>query len=322
VTGIRDGQNINYSKLSRSDLPVPPPAEQRRIAHFLDTYTARTDRLIRAKERLIELLEEQKQAIIQRAVTRGLNPDVAMKDSGVSWFNEIPEGWEVLSVRRLSNFITSGSRGWSQYYSDTGDLFIQSGNLDRLMTFDFSSVQHVQPPSGAEGKRTKVQRNDILICITGALTGNTVLVDVDLPTAYVNQHVALVRPKKEMVAPRFLAYCLHSQAGKQQFKMNEYGGTKKGLGLDDVKSTVVPVPSRAIQREIVTFLDERLATLKETVDATQREITLIREYRTRLIADVVTGKLDVREAEAAHAAAEPSAHAPANQDAHLSPSAA
>lgn len=283
-------------------IPLPPPAEQAAIVRFLDWANGRLERAIRAKRKVIALLNEQKQAIIHRAVTRGLDPSVPLKPSGVTWLGDIPQHWEALQVRRVVSFVTSGSRGWASYYSDSGFIFLQSGNLSRSMSLNLSYIQHVRPPDGAEGaegERTRVRSNDVLICVTGALTGNVAIVDQDLPApAFVNQHVALVRPKANMVEPRFLAYALHSEVGRIQFKTNEYGGTKQGLGLGDVKSVFVPVPRLSEQQAICAHLDVEVARFKEAVSRLEREIELLREYRTRLVADVVTGKLDVREAAA------------------------
>lgn len=148
--------------------------------------------------------------------------------------------------------------------------------------------------------RTRVQVNDVLVCITGALTGNVALVDQELnEPAFVNQHVALVRCKTKIIEPRFLAYVLHSECGKRQFKTNEYGGTKQGLGLGDVKNVFVVVPSLEEQRGIVSKLDGEIQSFQEAISHLNHEIDLLREYRIRLVADVVTGKLDVREAAAA-----------------------
>jgi type I restriction enzyme S subunit len=296
-SGLR--QNLAFSDFKRMPVPVPPPAEQAAIVRLLDWGTGRLDRAIRAKRKIIALLNEQKQAIIHRAVTRGLDPNVPLQPSGIPWLGEIPEQWEVLQVRRVISFVTSGSRGWASYYSDSGLIFLQSGNLGRSMSLDLSYVQHVRPPDGAEGERTRIRRNDILICVTGALTGNVVIVDQDLPApSFVNQHVALVRPKSAMVEPRFLAYVLHSEVGRTQFKATEYGGTKQGLGLGDVKSVFVPMPRLPEQRAICARLDLECALFKEASSRLEHEIALLREYRTRLVADVVTGKLDVREAAA------------------------
>ena len=187
----------------------------------------------------------------------------------------IPQHWEALQVRRFVSFVTSGSRGWASYYSDTGDIFLQSGNLGRTMSLNLSFVQHVKPPQGAEGIRTRIQSGDVLVCITGALTGNATLVEADLSaTAYINQHIALVRPRQSMVYPRYLAFVLHSELGKMQFKKNEYGGTKQGLGLGDVKSVFVPLPPMSEQIAICSALDAEIVGLNSTVDRIQREIDL------------------------------------------------
>jgi type I restriction enzyme S subunit len=224
---------------------------------------------------------------------------VRLKPSGVEWLGDVPEHWEVRQVRRLVSLVTSGSRGWADYYSDEGDIFIQSGNLGRTMSLNFSYVQHVKPPSGAEGVRTWVQGNDVLICITGALTGNVVIVDVELPhRAFVNQHVALTRPRTDTVLPRYLAFTLSSELGKTQFKTSEYGGTKQGLGLGDIRSAAITLPPVVEQVSICAHLDASVAKAAGAIAAAKRGIDLLREYRTRLIADVVTGKLDVREAAA------------------------
>lgn len=132
------------------------------------------------------------------------------------------------------------------------------------------------------------------------MTGNVALVDQELNApAFVNQHVALIRGKAKMVEPRFLAYVLHSESGRRQFKTSEYGGTKQGLGLGDVKNVFVVVPPLKEQREIVTQLDGAVEAFQLAISRLHREIDLLREYRTRLVADVVTGQLDVRAAAAA-----------------------
>ena len=171
-------------------VPIPPLVEQSAIIQFLYWANGRLERAIRAKRKVIALLNEQKRVIIHRAVTRGLDPSVLLKPSGIPWFGNIPKHWNVLQVRRVVSFVTSGSRSWASYYSDNGMIFIQSGNLGRSMSLNLSYVQHVRPPVGAEGERTRIERDDVLVCITGALTGNVVLVDQELPgPAFVNQHV-------------------------------------------------------------------------------------------------------------------------------------
>lgn len=298
--GVRErSTDFRFDGFGSQAVPVPPLPEQAAIVRFLAYVDGRIRRFVRAKQRLIKLLEEQKQAIIHRAVTRGLDPDVRLKPSGVEWLGDVPEHWCVLQVRRLISLLTSGSRGWSKFYSADGDVFVQSGNLGRAMALDLSSIQYVRPPDGIEGQRTRVHHDDLLICITGALTGNVVHVIDQLPgKSFVNQHVALLRANRAVVVPRHLAYALYSELGQLQFKAGEYGGTKQGLGLDEVKSTLIPVPPIAEQGAICTELDEVTSRHAKLMTAAQHQISLLREYRTRLIADVVTGKLDVREAAA------------------------
>jgi type I restriction enzyme S subunit len=292
-------QGLNSGIVKDLLLAVPPLLDQRAIVDFLRYMDRRIWRYIRAKQKLIKLLEQQTQATIYRAVTRGLDPDVRLKPAGVEWLGKLPDHWGVVELRRLVSFVTSGSRSWAAHYSDSGDIFLQSGNLGRSMGLNLSFVQHVRPPRGAEGERTSVRRDDVLVCITGALTGNVALVDVDLPgQAFVSQHVALLRPKPTSVYPRYLAFVLHSEIGRIQFKANEYGGTKQGLGLHEVELALVPMPPVAEQHRICEALEIRLRGLTTGTRGAKREIDLLREYRTRLIADVVTGKLDVREAAA------------------------
>ena len=298
--GIMDMRlRLYFDQLGQIPLICPPRDDQAAIVRFLDHANRKIDGFIRAKRKLIGLLNEQKQAIIHRAVTRGLDPDVPLKPSGVPWLGDIPLHWDVRQVRRATTFVTSGSRGWANFYSDDGLVFIQSGNLGRNMALNFSYTQHVRPPFGAEGERTRVHRDDILICITGALTGNVVHVDQELPgQSFVNQHVALVRVRKTNVRPRFLAFALRSEVGQGQFKTSEYGGTKQGLGLGDVKDVYFPLPSLTEQDAIIEHIDSSLAVFNTAIARTEREIALMQEYRTRLTADIVTGKLDVREAAA------------------------
>ena len=317
--GIRErSTDFRFEAFGSQVLPLPPFPDQSAIVRFLGHVDGKIQRAIRAKQTLIKLLEEQKQVLIHRAVTGQIDvrtgkPYPAYKPSGVEWLGQVPEHWKVVQLRRLISFISSGSRGWARYYSDEGDIFIQSGNLGRSMELDFSFVQHVALPHGAEGLRTRISQGDVLVCVTGALTGNVALVDMGLPVpAYVNQHVALVRPKSAMAFPRYLATVLFSGVGKVQFKISEYGGTKQGLGLDDVKSVILPLPERSEQVLICDKLGVQLAPLTRAVNEAQEAISLLREYRTRLVADVVTGKLDVRET-AANLPAEPEAEVEATE---------
>jgi type I restriction enzyme S subunit len=287
--------NISMAAIERLYVVVPPLAEQRAIAAFLDREMAKIDTLVEKQERLIELLQEKRAALISHAVTKGLDPDVEMKDSGIPWLGEIPERWEVKRFKFLTSFVTSGSRGWAQYYSDEGATFLRIGNLSReSIELDLTDIQHVSPPDGAEGKRTRVCKDDVLISIT-AYIGSIGVVAQNIGEAYVNQHIALTRPSPRQVEPRWLGYALLSQVGASQFGLLLYGGTKDGLGLDDVRNLSVLAPPLDEQRAIVAHIDRETAKLDALVAKAQEMIERLQEYRTALISATVTGKIDVRE---------------------------
>jgi len=295
--GIVDSRLRLYSDdLYRLDTIVPPLDEQQAIVKYLGHAHARINGAVAKKRRLIGLLEEQRQAIISHAVTRGLDPSAEMKDSGNQAWGIIPASWVLLPVKRLVSLVTSGSRGWAEYYSDYGPLFIQSGNLGRDMRLALARLQRVLLPESTEGIRTRVAPDDVLVCITGALTGNVVVVDHEwTEEAYVNQHVALLRPLVDRIAPKFLGRALWAEPGQVQFHGSQYGGTKQGLGLDDVNSAVVAVPPLAEQQAIVDYIDSKVASINRAAQRAQREIDLLTEFRVRLTSDVVTGQVDVRQ---------------------------
>ncbi|MCL5959415.1 MAG: restriction endonuclease subunit S [Chloroflexi bacterium] len=275
-------------------MALPPLPEQRAIAAFLDRETAKLDALIAKKERLIELLQEERSALISRAVTKGLDQTVPMKDSGVEWLGVLPVHWEICRVKFLATQVTSGSRGWAQHYSDEGPMFLRIGNLTRTsINLDLSEVQHVYPPEGAEGWRTRVSENDVLISIT-AYVGSVGVVGDDIGEAYVNQHIALARPHQSKVEPRWLGYCLLSQVGQDQFRMLLYGGTKDGLGLEDVRNLMVLVPPKQERCSIAAFLDHETARIDALITKVREGVDRLKEYRTALISAAVTGKIDVR----------------------------
>lgn len=296
--GVRVGQwDLSIARLREIPVLEPPIEEQTAIVRYLAHANRRIDQAIAAKRKLIRLLEEEKQVIINRAIVRGLDASASsFRDSGVPQIGEIPTHWETAATGRLVSLCTSGSRGWAEYYSDEGSIFLQSGNLGRNLNVDLSRVQRVSLPAAAEGKRTRVMQGDVLVCITGALTGNVAVLEVTLDDeAYVNQHVALLRPIIGRIAPKFLGLALHSRPGKEQFKLAEYGGTKQGLGLEDVKSVKLALPPPPEQHAILDYLATETALTEIAISRTHREIDLLREFRTRLTTDVVTGQVDVRE---------------------------
>jgi len=287
---------INPSRLACLPILLPPTAEQAAITGFIDQEAAKIDALVEKKERQIELLQEKRTALISQTVTRGLDPNVPLKDSGVEWLGHIPSHWEVKRLKFIIEFVTSGSRGWAQYYSDEGAIFLRIGNLSRFsLKLNLNDVQFVEPPAGAEVARTRVKNGDVLISIT-AYIGSVSIIEEAIGEAYVNQHIALTRPLTGQVEPRWLGYVLLSEIGQHQFRVQLYGGTKEGFGLDDVKNLFILLPPLCEQKSIVSSLNQATGRIDTLITRIQESIDRLKEYRTALISAAVTGKIDVREA--------------------------
>lgn len=290
----------------------PPLPEQTAIAAFLDRETGKIDALVAEQRRLMELLKEKRQAVISHTVTRGLPPeasakaglnpvssseasakeDAPLKDSGIDWLGQVPAHWEVLEVKRVSSFITSGPRGWSERIGEEGSLFIQSGDLNERLQVDFDAAKRVSVEADAEAARTRLLEGDVVVCITGAKTGNVAVASGIPEASYVNQHLCLIRPT-EAVLPVFLGVLLKSSIGQTYFELSQYG-LKQGLSLENIKEAPVVLPPLAEQTAIVAHLEQELAEFDTLTAEAQRAIDLLQERRTALISAAVTGQIDVR----------------------------
>lgn len=214
------------------------------------------------------------------------------KDSGVEWLGAVPGHWQVLPLKRDIAFLTSGSRGWAEHYSDEGALFLRIGNLTRDgIGLDLSDIQRVDVPEGTEGARTQVQQGDVLFSITAYL-GSVAVVPAGLETAYVSQHVALARLRKDLFLPEWVAYVVSSWIGKTYLETQGYGGTKVQLSLEDVANTLVTAPPLPEQLAIATFIRYETAKLDNLMAEQEKLIALLKEKRQAVIAHAVTKGLD------------------------------
>lgn len=289
--GVRVGQwDMHYEDFKQILIPLPPQDEQDRIIAFLDQKTAEINAAIGKKERLIELLENQKQSLIYEAVTKGIHREKSVtQQTNLPWLQEIPSHWTILRLKSLATFITSGPRGWSDRLSGDGPIFVQSGNLNDSLGLDIEDANRVSAPKGAdaEAKRTRLQDNDVVICITGANTGRVAVANIGDQEAYVNQHLSLVRLKS--VNPRFVAYSL-SAPGSTYFYLCQYG-LKEGLSLFNVANAPVALPPLAEQNEVVEFLDDGVRKVDSAVVSAKKQIDQLQELKRTLVSVAVTGTL-------------------------------
>ncbi|WP_216694576.1 restriction endonuclease subunit S [Dietzia psychralcaliphila] len=289
-------QNISQLEYGSITVTVPPVSEQQTILNFLDRETAKIDALIEKQEQLIATLREDRAVTITQAVTKGLDPSCKLVKSTTGWIDSIPIHWEETKLKWNVSAVTSGSRGWAQHYSDDGDYFIRIGNLTRdSIGFDDSSVQRVTVPLHAEGSRTMTREGDLLFSITAYL-GSVAVVDEHHVGAYVSQHVALARLTGSSLDPKYVGYAMLSEVGQRQLKEQAYGGTKVQLSLDDIRSIALLLPPKEEQASIVSFLDSRCAHIDALIAKSTAMIGVLGEYRSALITNAVTGRIDVREA--------------------------
>jgi type I restriction enzyme S subunit len=296
-TGIR-ASRLRLYPAQFLDIPLlqPPRAEQDQIVTYLRAQDARITRFIKAKRNLIALLTEQRLRVIDDVVMNGLDRSVGRKPSGIGWLDDVPEHWAIVRLRTLASSITSGSRGWSDHAADSGPVFLRVGNLSRgTLDLKLAKTIRLDLPEGArtEAARTRVQEGDILLSIT-AYIGSVGLVPEDMEEAYVSQHVARCRLRPNSANPKWVAYVLLSRVGQAHGTVCMYGGTKQGLSLSDVKNHVVLLPPRPEQDELVKHIESETAVIDNLIAAAKLELDRVREYRERLIADAVTGQIDLR----------------------------
>jgi len=289
--GIRErSTDFRFTDFGIQQVPLPPLPEQAAIVSFIDHADRRISRFIRTKLKLIKLLEEQKQAIIHRAVTRGLDPNVRLKPSGVEWLGDVPEHWEVRKLRSLFKLHGSGTTPLGDDYYGGDVSWVMTGDLqDRVLS---RTKRTVTDKALNEVSALRLYpAGSLLVAMYGATIGKTGILSMDACT---NQACCvLAEPREDGNVVYFQAVV---NIARPELVRQSYGGGQPNINADVVRSLRIPVPPKAEQDIIVEQLKVKGTFLDEAVAQTQREISLIREYRTRLIADVVTGKLDVREA--------------------------
>ena len=298
--GIGSGFNRLYTD-DFGSIPsfVPPPSEQAGIARYLDQVDRRIRRYIEAKEKLIGLLEEEKQAVVNQAVTRGLDPNVPLKPSGVEWLGDVPAHWEVRTLGQIADSFRTGPFGSLLHQSDyveggipvINPVHMRDGGIiedpsctvsgavaDKLSDYRLGLHDLVFSRRGELGRCALVRgRETSWLCGTGSIRVRIVYGDMD---------------------PEFLLQALQVRWVGEYLSLVSVGATMANLNTGILKGVPILVPPSPEQRDLLEYIGRRSRTIDDAVARARRQIELLQEYRTRLVADVVTGKLDVREAAA------------------------
>ena len=293
ATGIRErSTDFRFKNFGSQLVPLPPLSEQTAIVRFLDHADRRIQRYISGKQKLIKLLEEQKQAIIHRAVTRGLDPKVRLKPSGIEWLRDVPAHWKVRRLRTIAHIINGATPSTNNpAYWDGNINWITPDDLGRLTTINITDCARRITHEGYKSCGTNIATVGSLAISTRAPIGHIGVLQFD---ACVNQGCRLLTPT-ETCSVNYLYYMLKTT--RSELESFGQGSTFTELSRGKLDNFRIPLPPLPEQTAIVEYLDKTTANINTAIDRARRQIELLSEYRTRLISDVVTGKLDVRDVE-------------------------
>jgi len=277
---------------------LPPTEEQEAIVRFLDHANAKLEKAIRSKKKIIALLNEQKQAIIHQAVTKGLDPKVKMKDSGIPWLGEIPAHWEVVKLGRKIDLQTGFPFKSNEFSSENKGIRLLRGINVTPQGIRWSSCVWWDNKHNIRLDEFSLSPGDLVLGMDRPIVSTGVRVSIvaesDTPS-FLLQRVARLRPNNSLHG-MYLFFVLHGNNFKEYMTPIFSGISVPHLSPDQIKQFPLPAPSKKEQQEIVRYLESQLIGINQCIDSQQGEVDILQEYRTRLIADVVTGKLDVREA--------------------------
>jgi type I restriction enzyme, S subunit len=294
--GICDDQlSLRFKDFKIIKSVVPPIDEQKNIALFLRAKEKKIAQFIRNKRRLIQLLKEQKQAIINQSVTRGINSDAKMKPSGIDWLGDIPVHWDVRRLRTIAFVRPSGvdkniiDGEISVKLCNYVDVYKNEKITDSIEFMDGTATQE-------EINKFQIEEGDVLITKDSEMW-NDIAVPAYIPKTLSGvicaYHLAVVRPLNMNGEFLFRAFLAESVA--DQFRVTANGVTRYGLSQGAIKDAWFPIPPKEEQSEIVDYINDNVSKIHLAIEKANKEIDLIQEYRTRLISDVVIGKVDVRD---------------------------
>ena len=291
-TGIRVRScDLRWNKLSIFPFVLPNPNEQDQIVNYIDENLKKIDTIIAEAKASIEEYKAWKASIIYEAITKGLDPDVEMKDSGVEWIGNMPTTWNACALKQLTTKIGSGKTpsGGAEVYTTEGVMFLRSQNVYNT-GLELDSVSFISEEIDETMANTRVQYQDVLLNITGGSIGRCCLYDLEDIPANVNQHVCILRTDKTKLLPQFLRYFWNSASGPMVVAQHQTGGNRQGLNFEQIGSTKIPYCSIEEQKKIVTFLDNRCQSIDMLINEKEALISDLESYKKSLIFEVVTGK--------------------------------
>ncbi|MCG2738328.1 MAG: restriction endonuclease subunit S [Candidatus Methanoperedenaceae archaeon] len=272
--------------------------EQQKISHYLEDRTQKIDTLIVKKQKLIDLLKEERTATINQVVTKGLNPDVPMKDSGVEWLGEIPKNWK---IKKMKNVADVKSSNVDKKNSDNEKKVFLCNYLDVYRNEYIDNSFSFMEATANENEIEKfiVKKGDVLVTKDSETPddiANPAYIKEDLINTICGYHLAQIRANQIELIGEYLFRLFQSKQFNSHFEVSANGITRFGLSIDSFKLVSIPLPPIEEQNQITKYIETSTKKIHRTISRIEKEIELMKEYRTAMISEVVTGKIDVREA--------------------------
>lgn len=287
--------SLRRPMLADFTVTVPTLEEQKKVVQFLDIKSIHIDKIIKQKEQLINLLEEKRQAMITEAVTKGLNPNVKMKDSGVEWIGEIPEHWNVTKIKYTT--YVKGRIGWqgltSDEFIDEGPYLVTGTDFINGM-INWKTCYHVSEERYNEAPPIQLRENDLLITKDGTI-GKVAIVRNMPNKAILNSGVFVTRTLNGDYKTQFMYWILVSNIFDKYIKYMETGSTIKHLYQETFVNFIFPLPDIVEQNTIIEYLNKEIESIDNIKNQLIMQIAKLKEYRQSLIYEAVTGKIDVRD---------------------------
>ena len=287
---------INSIDLININIPLPPISEQTQIARYLDHQTGIIDALISKKEKLVELLKEKRLAIINEAVTKGLNPEAKMKDSGIEWLEEVPEEWEVSKIKFVAD--VQGRVGYKGYTKEDivsegeGALTLGAKHIDKENNLNLSNPEYIKWEKYYESPEIMIKMNDVIFTQRGSL-GKICHINQNIGKATINPSMVILTPIK--IYPRFLYYWLTSNGIQNEVELLQANTAVPMVSQFQLSNFPILLPNKDEQILIVEYIDNTLKEMKILISSSNCIIEKLKEYRQSIISEAVTGKVDVRD---------------------------
>ena len=285
--------NINQEKVASLKVSAPLIDDQIKIANFLDHETAKIDSLIEKQQKLIELLKEKRQAVISHAVTKGLNPDVPMKDSGVEWLGQVPEHWELVPLKHLCTFSGGGTptKDNLSYWTDGTIPWVSPKDMK---TFWLNETQdYITEKAVKESSTNMVEPHSLLMVVRSGILQRTIPIAINTVPVTMNQDMKALKFSKRVIV-EYIADLIHGNTAQLLLEWSKDGATVESIEHEYLANSVMPVPPLDEQEAIVEMIARKMQVYKDLTSKAEAQIILLQERRTALISSAVTGKIDVR----------------------------